>query len=191
MSQLPESYEKDYLELLKPYVSEEQKKSRRNVLVSSFTVTSVFTLGKSLTDLSLFGINLNGSSNYSVLIIAEALILYWLAMYFAYSFRDEEIQKEQKHLLLNHVGKVKERMNALAANMEASITNTSLHSHWLGEYNSVKGNYDIYENQLSRTSKVGNLNNVLKRVEYWLPVIAGLAAILIINCDIAQYLIKG
>lgn len=97
MSQLPESHERDFLELLKPYASEEQKKSRRNIDVSSFVVLSIYFLGKSLTEIQVLGFNLHGSNHFLVLILASVLIAYWLIMYLVYFRRDSEIQKSKKH----------------------------------------------------------------------------------------------
>ncbi|MDO8988340.1 MAG: hypothetical protein Q7U91_01770 [Sideroxyarcus sp.] len=186
MPQLPESFEKDYLELLKPFISEEQKKSRRNVLVSSFTVITIYLLEKSLTELNVFGVHLGGSNDYAVLILATLLITYWLAMYLAYSKRDDEIQQEQLHLLLKHVETIKARIAQLNKNIEECKTTEGIYSHYRTELDNEKNWLSIYEKQLSRTAKAGNLNFALKKVEYWLPFITGITALFVICKDIVQ-----
>ena len=154
MAQLPESHERDFLELLKPYVSEEQKRSRRNTIVSSFIVLGIYVLGKSLTDIRVFGVDLHGSNKYIVLVLAICMIIYWLVMYVAYSQRDNVIQSEQEHLLQNNVEKVKKRMDEMQARVDADIQNKgSTSGHWKSELGSAKSNYIIYENQVSRTLK--------------------------------------
>lgn len=186
MPPLPESYEKDFLELLKPFVSEEQKKSRRNVLVSSFTVMSIYLLGKSLTELNVFGLHLGGGNKYAVLILAALLLIYWLVMYLAYSKRDDEIQKEQQYLLLKHVDGIKERIVVLNKNIEEASSNDGLRSHYQHELNGEKNNFNIYEKQISRTAKADSFNFALKKIEYWLPITTGIAALFFICKDIAQ-----
>lgn len=186
MPQLPESFEKDYLELLKPYISEEQKKARRNVLVSSFTVIAIYQLGKSLTELNVFGLHLGDSNDYAVLILATLLITYWLAMYLAYSKRDDEIQKEQLHLLLKHVETIETRIAQLNKKIEKCKTTEGIYAHYRTELDNEKNSFSIYEKQLSRTEKAGHLNFALKKVEYWLPFITGITALFFICKNIIQ-----
>lgn len=186
MPQLPESFEKDYLNLLKPFVSEEQKKSRRNVLVTSFTVMSIYLLGKSLTELNVLGLHLGDSNDYAILVLATLLITYWLAMYLAYSKRDDEIQKEQQHLLLKHVEGIKDRIVVLNKNIEEDKSNDGLRNHYQRALDDEKNNFNIYENQITRTANAGKLNFTLKKVEYWLPIITGITALFIICKDLSQ-----
>ena len=186
MPQLPEAYEKEYLELLKPFISEEQKKSRRNVLVSSFTVMCIYLLGKSLSELNVFGLHLGGSNDYAVLFLAALLITYWLAMYLAYSKRDDEIQKEQQHLLLTHVERIKERIVTLNKNIEENKNSDVMRNHYQRELNNEKDNFNIYERQISRTAKADSFNFALKKVEYWLPIITGFAALFFICKDLSK-----
>ncbi|MDD5471026.1 MAG: hypothetical protein PHP05_03840 [Sideroxydans sp.] len=184
MPQLPESYEKDYLELLKPFTSEEQKKTRRNVLASSFTVICIYSLDKSLTELNVFGLHLGDSNDYAVLVIAILLTTYWLVMYLAYSKRDDEIQKEQQHQLLKYVEGIKERIVVLNKNIEENKLNGSLLSHYQQELNNEYNYLGIYEKQTSRTAKAGSINFALKKIEYWTPIIAGITAQFLICNDL-------
>jgi len=107
-------------------------------------------------------------------------------MYFAYSKRDDEIQKEQQHLLLKHVENIKERIIQLNKNIEENNRSDSLRSHYQQELNIEKNNFNIYEKQLSRTAKAGSLNFTLKKVEYWLPITTGIAALFFICKDFVQ-----
>ena len=189
MAQLPESHERDYLELLKPYVSEEHKKSRRNVVVTSFVILSIYLLGISLTEIRIFGIDLNGSNKFTVLALALLLIIYWLAIYLAYARRDLEIQKEQERLLLSSVEKVKERMDQAQVKMdEHKNSRGGASSHWSSEFGSAKSNYIIYENQINRTKKAGKLNSLLAKVEYWLPVVLAVVSIIVLVVDARSFL---
>lgn len=171
MAKLSESHERDYLELLKPYASEEHIKTRRNVVVTSFVVLSIYLLGRSLTEISVFGVKLEGSNKFSVSALALVLITYWLIMYLTYFCRDYEIQKEQECLLLSGVQKVKARMDEMQVNIDAVINKEGgIIAHWKAEFDTAKSYYTIYENQLNRTKNAGVLNVVLKKVECWLPV---------------------
>jgi len=180
MPKLPESHERDYLELLKPFTSEEQIKTRRNVVVTSFVVLSIYFLGRSLTDISVFGVNLKDSNDVFVLALTAILIAYWLIIYLIYFRRDFEIQKEQERLLLSHVKKVKDRIDESQSNLEKLGDDIGgMRPHWATELNNAKTYYSIYENQLNRTKSAGTLNVVLKKVEIWLPVIVSTAALLL------------
>lgn len=190
MAQLPESHERDYLDLLKPYTSEEHIKTRRNVVVTSFVVLSIYFLGRSLTDISVFGVNLKGSNDLLVLVLAIVLIAYWLIMYLAYFRRDFEIQEEQKRLLLREVERVRNRINECQTHIDNLGDAGHMRTHWTTELASAKTAYSIYENQLSRTKNAGMLNVALKKVEFWLPVIVSVGALLFIFLD-AVKLSKG
>lgn len=185
MAQLPESHERDFLELLKPYASEEQKKSRRNIDVSSFIVLSIYFFGKSLTEVQVLGFNLHGSNHFLVLILASVLITYWLIMYLVYFRRDSEIQKEQEVLLLRHVQQVKERMNETQNQLNNIVgaDTGGMRSHWSSELNNARNQYSIYERQQERTKKAGILNMAIHKVEFWLPVILAVTALAFILMD--------
>jgi preprotein translocase subunit SecG len=146
----------------------------------------IYLLGKSLTELNVFGLHLGGSNDYAVLVLAALLIIYWLVMYLAYSKRDDEIQKEQQHLLLKHVKRIKERIVVLNKNIEENKSNDVIRNHYQQELNNEKNNFNIYEKQISRTAKAGSLNFALKKVEYWLPITTGIAALIFICKDIVQ-----
>ncbi len=179
MEQLPESHERDYLELLKPYVSEEQKKFRRNTLVSSFVILSVYILGKSLTDIRVAGINLEGGSKFSILVLAGVMVIFWLVMYLIYYWRDLEVQKEQNHLLLKHVINVKERLDSFKRRVDGAMaSNGAVNNQLRSEYTNAQSTYGIYESQLLRTNKAGLLNSVLSKVELLLPVLAAVVCLI-------------
>lgn len=181
MSQLPESHERDYLEQLKPYISEETKKFRRNTVVSSFIILSVYFLGKSLTEIKVAGLNLLGSNNDSVLIIAIVMITFWLIMYLIYHRRDLEIQKEQQHLLMKHVELIKQRMDNFEDQINDAIKkNVGVHGQTQHNFTLAQNEYDVYKNQLSRTNKAGILNLVINNTELFLPITIAAFTILIL-----------
>ena len=186
MSQLPESHEKDYLEQLKPYISEETKKFRRNTVVSSFIILSVYFLGKSLTEIKVAGLNLLGSNNDSVLIIAMVMITFWLIMYLIYYRRDLEIQKEQQHLLMKHVELMKKRIDNFEERINNAIErNVGIHDQTQHNLTLAQNEYNIYKNQSSRTNKAGILNSVINNTELFLPII--IAAFTILTLLVEYY----
>ena len=181
MSQLPDSHEKDYLELLKPYVSEDTKKFRRNTVVASFIILSIYFLGKSLTEIKVAGLDLFGSSNDSVLILAMVMLTFWLIMYLIYYRRDSEIQKEQQHLLMKHVEVLKEQLDSFEEEINAAMEeNRGIRSQLRHNHTSATNNYDVYMNQSSRTNKAGILNSVINKTELLLPIIIATFTILIL-----------
>ena len=178
MPQLPASHEKNYLDLLKPYISGEQKKFRRNTLVSSFIILSVYFLGKSLTEIRVAGLDLEESNKDLVLILAILMVLFWLTMFLIYYRRDSEIQKEQHHLLMEHVNKVKSSVDKFKNNIDEQMaSNGKVTGHVRSEYENLLNVYKIYETQLCRTNKAGILNKVINKIELLLPTISSICTI--------------
>lgn len=134
----------------------------------------------------MFGLHLGDSNDYAILVLATLLITYWLAMYLAYSKRDDEIRKDQRHLLLKHVERINDRIAVLNKNIEENKGNDGLRNHYQQALDNEKNNFNIYEEQVSRTANAGKLNFALKKVEYWLPVITGIAALFFICKDLSQ-----
>ena len=91
--------EKEYLDLLKKYKSDEATKARRNLCVVAFVVIAAWLLNVKISNVKVLRIDLSMSSEMWVLIIALVLLAYWAVMFYVHYRSDEEIQKEQTVLL--------------------------------------------------------------------------------------------
>ena len=99
MAKLPDKFEYDRLELLTPLVSEGTSKSRRNLVVGSFIIVAIYLLDKSLLDLNVFGLRLEGANPIKVLLFAFGIILFWGALFCINGSKDAALNKERRHLL--------------------------------------------------------------------------------------------
>ncbi|GAA0303614.1 hypothetical protein GCM10009128_23760 [Psychrosphaera haliotis] len=174
MAKLPDGFEKEYLSLLQPITSEETIKNRRNLFVASFVILSVYSLGKSLTDVKVLGLNLQGSNANALFILAIAILIFWTFMFVIHAVKDFEINQERKYLLDAHVDSVKSRIE----NMREKVDIT--HSSY--EFSSAKGQLAIYQNQQDRIKKALKLSKLTFIIEYGLPILLALISLcLIIN----------
>jgi len=152
----------------------------QDVMATSFIVLCIHFLGRSLTDLSVFGLNLGGSNQYAVLLIAIVLIIYWLGMYLAYSVRDFGIQNEQFHLIEKYIADIKERISTV----EQYLNDKSVYGGYRVEFDNLTNLLAVHDKQQTRTASVRGLNGILHKVEYWTPIIVGIAAFIILLIEI-------
>ena len=164
MSKLPDGFEKDYLLLLEPIVSDGAIKNRRNLLVASFSIFTVYALGKSLTDIRVFGLDLHGSDPKILLLLSLSILIFWALMFVAHSVKDFDINRERKHLLEKHIDAVKNRIEGTRDKAEKS-------DHFRGEHNSAKRQFEIYEKQQIRVKKAILFSKLTFTVEYCLPIL--------------------
>lgn len=178
---LPDSFEKDYLEALELKSSDGSIKNRRNLLVSAFSICSVYLLGKSLTDIRVLGINLEGTNKFYLLGLAAVLIIFWAMMYFLHYYRDSQLNVERKVLLDKHVDKIKQQLDHY--NNKKS---TSPHQHFEQKFNEISEQYNIYLSQSKRTNKAAVANRITNFVEVCLPFSIGLLALIFLAIDLAK-----
>ena len=174
MARLPDSFEKDYLDLMQPIVSEGTIKNRRNLLVYSFSICTVYILDKSLLEFKLFGVHLVDSNPSILLYIALSVVLFWSLMFIMHSIKDKGLNKEREIILVKHVFLLRERMNGLGGKIK--------NDHIEPELSELKMQHSIYEGQRIRLHKVGILNQIISFIESTLPLgMAVIAALFIIR----------
>ncbi|MBT3147011.1 hypothetical protein Q4583_05355 [Neptunomonas phycophila] len=178
---LPESYEKDYLEALEFKSSDGAVKNRRNLLVAAFSICSVYVLGKSLTDIKILGINLEGTNKFYLLCLAAVLILYWSVMYFLHYYRDSQLNLERKALLDKHVDRIKQQVDFYNDKIS---TNPNQHLEQI--YNDALEQYKIHLSQLKRTNKAAIASRITNLVEVVLPFLVGGSALIFLWIDLVR-----
>jgi hypothetical protein len=102
--------EKQFLDLLQVYKSEDTKKARRNLSTLGFVVIAAWLLGVRLTDVKVFGANLSHTSESFVVVLGLVLVVYWSAMFYLSLSYDSEIQKERSIQLNNAISAFTERL---------------------------------------------------------------------------------
>lgn len=170
MAELPPTYEKDYLDLLYDYHSDETKKTRRNLIVTSFLVIAVRFIGIPLSDIKLFGVDLTHGDIRAISLIFILLLAYWFVMFIVYSLYDHRLQSERRELLSKHVRslygeldmnkKILEDKNTGPYKRQAAVDRNAVLEHQIG----------IYMLQQERTKGVNGLGALIMFVEVFLPI---------------------
>ena len=167
--------QKEFLELLHPFKSDETMKARRNVSTISFLVLSLWVLDISIKDVRFFGITLKESSEIGVLSIAIFLLIYWLGMFLLAWFQDREIQKERSYILKSQMSNIISQFEKLDAKKEEEeVRGRTYIGHNYGKF---KASYGLIKAQRERTEKAGKLAVWIKRLELSVPVILAVIAL--------------
>lgn len=180
MHQLPESFEKEYWDLMIPIATEETTRSKRNLSISSFIIIAIYLLDKSLTDLRVLGLNLEGTSNVAVLYLAIALIIFWLLLFIASAFKDAELNKERRHLLKSVIAKIEESKN----HYELKYSERDDSHPNKQTMKSIQREYQKYLDQLDRTKNARLLSVSTFYVTNCLPILLSLASLVYLFRDI-------
>lgn len=166
---LPENFEKEYFSLLTPVVTDGTVKNRRNLLVSAFSVSLLYFLDKSLSELSILGIKLEGTDGKAILIAAFVLILFWFLMFCIHSTKDAQINKERRHLLIKYAEELKERLEYMTETYQ-NHEDGHPNKQQIGE---LEKEYNIFLQQKKRTGLANRLALGAFVIEYALPLIVG------------------
>lgn len=154
----------DYLELLTPHISEDQKKYKRNCLISSFVISSIYFLNKSLTDIKLFGIEISENKSLTIISIAAILIIYWLVMFIIYYFKDRGIQKEKRYTVNRHANDMDNSLKTLKQlKKKAKKEGKSFEG-------SIGHDVSVYKEYLERTKSTRVLNAAIFTIEVLIPI---------------------
>ena len=166
---LPENFEREYFSLLTPVVTDGTVKNRRNLLVSAFSISLLYVMGRPLSELSVLGIKLADTDGASILIAALLMVLFWFLMFCIHASKDAQINKERRHLLLKHANAVKQRHEFVKDNY-SHLEDTHPNKR---EISATEKEYDIYLQQKQRTKSASGLALVAFVIEYGLPLILG------------------
>lgn len=164
---LPVNFEKDNFGLLTPVVTDGTIKNRRNLLVSSFSITLLYALDKSISSVKVLGIDLNGTSGETLILSAFLILLFWGVMFVIHALKDFNINKERKYLLIKEAERVKLRLDYAKENFE-SLPDSHPNFKEIAQHESE---YNIFINQQIRTKKARVLSSISFVIEYSLPLI--------------------
>lgn len=179
-AELPKYFEKEYMSLITDFSSDDTKKLRRNLIVSSFIIISVNYLGLSLNDVKAFGLDLSSTHENKVYIVALIMMVFWFILFIINHVKDHETFKEKNHNLNKPVSKIKEQLKAWEEKGEedekkglrAALANPA--------YKDALNQYKTYQNQLERIERASKLQNVINLVNLVLPVLLGIITIIIL-----------
>lgn len=170
--------EKQFLDLLQVYKSDETKKARRNLSTISFIIISVWFLKIKLTDVKVFGVGLENTSELTVLFLATFLSLYWVVIFIVSWLQDKEIQKERTILLNTQIDALVKRFNKFEEKRKEVEANNQTYSS--STYASVKQVYEKYINQKNRTKTANMLLNITNYIELYVPIFLAALSIVVI-----------
>jgi len=155
-------------ELLYDHQSQDFKKSRRNLMVITFIVISVWFLGLDLTKLNVFGLKLeNISSPIKIHFVGIILIGYWWAMFEFYRIRDKEIQVRRQDIVYKNIAEIKKELPKLEAKYQELVAYSPVKETERDKWE-LKGNlyYEI-QGRRDAINLVNRLNDQNKPALNW------------------------
>ena len=167
--------QKEFLELLHEFTSDETKKARRNASSIAFVVICAYTLGVRIADIKVFGADISRSSDVPVFAIAALLLVYWVAMFLVSHVRDAEIQRERSRRLEGQIASLMARWD-YAQKQFTETNGKSPHDH--GE---VRRYVEALTAQRERTARAARYGGVMKKLEFYVPLGLSAAAFLILG----------
>tara|TARA_R110002073_G_scaffold27126_5_gene88097 strand:- start:194 stop:769 length:576 start_codon:yes stop_codon:yes gene_type:complete len=177
---LPDDFEEKNYDLLFPRFSDSTQKAKRNLAFSSFIIISLFFLGNSVSDLSIFGLDLGKSNPERIYILGILLVFYWLVMFLATLHRDIELHKERKFLIEKYVEQLRIRKEHYERNHEKNPN--SLHDKQKMEQ--LRSEYSIFEKQTERIAKAKKLNYMVHSTEVFLPFLLSFFALALLGLNL-------
>ena len=180
MQKLPDNYEKNFWDLLIPVVTEGTAKNRRNLIVISFIIISIYVLDKSLTDLRVFGLSIEGSNKGYVLVLAILLIAFWTFMFIGNYLKDLDINLERKHILNKNIESLKTSKERFEKKY-SDVADDHPNKRTMKE---IQREYSIYTAQLERTKRGRILTAILSGIEAVLPLLLSAVAICLLFLDL-------
>lgn len=184
MQKLPESFEKEYRDLMIPIMTDGTSKARRNLIVASFIVCSLYFLGKSLSGLRVLGFSLEGADQIKIFYIALILIVFWLVLFVVNWWKDYELNQERKRLLVGLVDQIREHKERLEQQC-AKVKDDNNPN--IQRMRSLQREYDRFKSQSDRTKTARQLTGVTIGVDLVLPLILALVSAGLLVSDIFAY----
>lgn len=169
--------EKQFLELLEPYKTDDTRKARRNLSTISFIVIAAWLLGVKLSAIRLFGADLSKSSELLVLGIALLVVVYWSAMFYLSWTHDSEIQRERIIQGNEAASAINERYKSVE---EQRKKNEGRSGYIPMDYHEVVSAAKAYERQVSRTARAAKYERTIRWIELYVPFALALFALAIL-----------
>ena len=175
--------QKEFLELLHEFTSDETKKARRNASLIAFMVISAYVLRVRIADIKVFGADISRASDVAVFLIAALLLAYWVAMFVVSHERDAEIQKERSRRLDAQIKNLMSRWEYVQKKYSETSGVKSPH-----DYGEVKGYVEALDAQRQRTAKAARYGGFMKKLEFYVPLGLSAVAFLILAIGIGNAL---
>jgi hypothetical protein len=175
--------EKQFLELLQEYKSDETKKARRNVSAIAFVVVVAAILQVRLTDVRVMGVDMSASAELPVLLITSGLIAYWTLMFVLTWRHDREIQAERALALNAEVKRLVQRKEDVEKRVKETPHRTTAD---YPDYNEVTAALEAYERQRARTARAAQYGATIKFLEYYVPLALSGGASVVLAYGVAR-----
>jgi len=180
LAELPQDFEKSFLDLMDEYKSDQSSKLKRNIDILSFSIIAANFIGLKFADIKFLGADLKNVCQPHLEILVVFILLFWLSLLTGYIYKDEKHNKERKFLLEKSIKVVSEYREIQKKALEDKKNNEQMKTLIHGRFNDVDNQYQIYCNQLERTKEARVSQKILKYVEYIMPYILSVIAIVII-----------
>jgi len=172
--------DKAFLDLLLiEYRSEETRRARRNLSVVAFIVIAAWLLDTPLTDVSAFGIHLAGKPALAVILIAGAMLVYWLVLFMVSWGHDREIQRERSAILS---AKLKPDIDQVERLRKMKQEDPVKYERTAHIFSDRQQRVRAYERQKERTKRASLLAEIIRYAEIAVPIGLATGALVILAC---------
>jgi hypothetical protein len=172
---------KQFLDLLIEYRSDEARRARRNVGVTTFAIILGCLLNLHLANMNLFGMNVSSASERTVLVIAFILLIYWSIMFLFTSFQDSKIQEERLRILKDEAPQLLERLKMIEKIKNDHEQQWYIYERDYPDYNEVKTSVEAYQLQQNRTKQASTAVKWMRRIEFCVPLVLTILAVLALS----------
>ena len=167
--------ERQFLDLLLEYKSDETKKARRNTSVVAFVLISLWATQIPILKLSVLGVPSTSAGVVPILTIAFVLLLYWTIMFVLTWIHDDEIQKERTIILDAQVKSFTARFEQMEKERSEGTK-----THYLPDYHPIKAMVEAHTKQQARVGKAKLFVTIVRRMELLVPLALSFCAHLVL-----------
>jgi hypothetical protein len=170
--------EEKFFDLIKDYKSDDFKRSRRGLTLTSFIVILIFSLDLPIEKIKFFSVGLDNKYGATPIFwIGLMLILYWGTLFALYLKSDHEMQKEKYSLFIRQVYIYEEEFEKANELAEQDKIKNRINTQNDLKKRKLKALLDKHTEQKDRTETAKQLGAISKYVEIGIPLGMGILAI--------------
>jgi hypothetical protein len=169
--------EKQFFDLLKDYKSDDFKRARRGLTITSFIVILIFVLELPIENLKFFGVGLKGDHGATPIYwIGLLLITYWASLFGLYWKSDYELQKEKQKILSNQLSFLEVELSATIKFIEDRKAKNHTGGALPERKKNIETIIDAHDKQKKRTESAQRVGTISRYAEISIPIGMGILA---------------
>lgn len=167
--------------LLLPYQSDETKKARRNLSVTSAAVIALKIVNVDISGGLLSFLRMSeerqAAGQDAVLWLAVVLIVYWMVMFYFHRKHDAEIQRERAVLIDDAVQRARDEIQQSIDQIQVNSEAQPLTIPELPHIQNAKQIVKAYDAQKARTERAARYGILLEDIQSCVPHVLALVAL--------------